>query len=154
VRRTREGTSAGSREVVVSVVVIRPFVAADQPGVGELGEVRLDARRPVFRAQHPQLPGGDRGVVAVAALVVGLGEQTEEGALGGQGHGGQGLGDEGFGLDGADSCQEGWLLTRLQVGRHPRRTVDGRYGRQGWGIGRLAARGAVGRSCFPGGAST
>src|SRR5690606_29198164 len=73
--------------------------------------------------------GDDRGVVAVAALVVGLGEQAEEGALGGQGDGGQGLGDEGFGLDGADSCQEGasslggrWAgCPRFTVGRGPRR---------------------------------
>ncbi len=91
-------------DVQVSLV-IRRLVAADQPGVGELREVRFDIGRGVLRAQDPQLSGDDRGVATVAALVVGLGEQAEEGALGGQGDGGQGLGDEGFGLDGADSCQ-------------------------------------------------
>lgn len=111
-------------------LVVRALVAAYQPNVGELGEVLLDSSRRVFRAQYPQLPGDDRGVVAVPALVVSLGEQAEEGALGGQGDGGQGLGDEGFGLDGADSCQEGASSLGGRRAGYPRLTV----GRGGTGV--------------------
>src|SRR5690606_41085180 len=86
-------------------LVARALVAAYQPGVGELGEVLLDSARRVFRAQDPQLPGDDRGVVAVAPLVVSLSEQAEEGALGGQGDGGQGL------ESGSAACREGEELS-------------------------------------------
>jgi hypothetical protein len=85
-------------EVLLGVVA---FVAADEVGCGELGEVVLDAEGAVVGAQRPQQPGDDGGLVAESAVVVGLGEQAEEGPLGRQGDCGQGLRGEGFGLDGA-----------------------------------------------------
>lgn len=114
-------------------LVVRAGVAADEAGVGELGEVLLDVGGGVFGAQDPKLSGGDRGVVAVAALVVGLGEEAEEGALGGQGDRGQGFGDEGFGLDGADACQErgGPHSVARGAGTHGHRRL-GRWWRQAW----------------------
>lgn len=87
--------------------------------VGELGEILLDLGGSVLRTQNPQLTGDDCRVVAVAALVVGLGEQAEEGALGGQGDDGEGFGDEGFGLDGADPCQERSVPHSVADGRAP-----------------------------------
>ncbi|KJY29407.1 hypothetical protein VR44_23020 [Streptomyces katrae] len=68
-------------QVLPSVLAL---VAADQAGRVELCQIVLDFDRTVFAAQRPQLSGDDGGLVADAALVVGLGEQAEEGPLGAQ----------------------------------------------------------------------
>ncbi|NJP44480.1 HD domain-containing protein [Streptomyces sp. PRB2-1] len=72
--------------------------------VGYAPRLAIDAEGAVVGAQRPQQAGDDGGLVAEAAVVVGLGEQAEEGPLGRQGHRGQGLRGEGFGLDGAYPC--------------------------------------------------
>ncbi len=87
-------------QVVLAVVA---FVAADQSGSGELSEVVLDRERAVLGAQCPQGTGDDGGLVAEAAVVVGLGEKPEEGPFRGDRDLGQRLGGEGFRLDGAYS---------------------------------------------------
>jgi hypothetical protein len=77
-------------------------VPADQARVRELLEVVLDVDGGVLGAQGPEQPGDDRGVVAVAAVVVRLAEQPEEGPLGLDAHFGERLGDERLRLDGSD----------------------------------------------------
>ena len=66
-------------------------VPADDSGGVELGQVFRDVHRAVLRPQGPQRAADDGGVVTVAAGVVSLGQQSEEGPLGGHGH----LGDLG-----------------------------------------------------------
>lgn len=126
-RAGRDAALAGPVDLLVLVprddvkvaLVVRALVPADQAGVGQLGEILLDLGGSVLRTQNPQLTGDDRRVVAIAALVVGLSEQAEEGALGGQGDDGEGFGDEGFGLDGADPCQERSVPHSVADGRAP-----------------------------------
>ncbi|WP_407989076.1 hypothetical protein [Kitasatospora sp. CMC57] len=78
-------------------------VPAEQPDGRELLEVVRAVDRGVLGPQRPQDAVDDRGVVDVAALVVDLGEQADEGPLSGQRHLGEAkrLGD--LGLDGADA---------------------------------------------------
>jgi hypothetical protein len=137
-------------DVQVSLVA-RARVAADEPGVGKLGEVLLDLGGGVLGPQDPQLAGDDRGVVPVAALVVRLGEQAEERAFGGQGHGCQGLGDESLGLDGADARQgrvvlSSWPVREATAGGCGGGPGSGSAvcGRPGWGgdIANIATPGA------------
>ncbi|MFJ4314201.1 hypothetical protein ACIP46_02770 [Streptomyces lavendulae] len=84
-------------------LAVRSRVAADEVLGGELGQVILDAHGAVVRAQGPQQRGEDCGLVPEAAVVVGLGDQADEGALGGEGDCGEGLGGQGFRLDGSDA---------------------------------------------------
>jgi hypothetical protein len=93
----------GEGDDVQVPLAVLALVTADQPGIVELDEVVLDRLRPVLAAQRPQLAGDDGSLVAEPALVIGLGEQPEEGPLGGQGHRREGLGRERLGLDGADT---------------------------------------------------
>ncbi|GAA2435057.1 hypothetical protein GCM10010433_39780 [Streptomyces pulveraceus] len=111
VRARRIAHSAGAVDLLVLgegddvqvPLAVAALVAADQPGPIELGQVVLDLHRPVLAAQRPQQAGDDRGLITQTALVVGLGEQPEEGPLGGQRHGREGLRRERLGLDGADT---------------------------------------------------
>src|SRR5213595_3833540 len=73
-------------------------VAADEPGGGEFLQIAGDVGGGVFGTQGPQAAGDDRRVVAEPSLVVGLGQQAEEGAFCGDRALGQGLGLERFGL--------------------------------------------------------
>ncbi|GLX34333.1 hypothetical protein Sros01_04060 [Streptomyces roseochromogenus] len=103
--------TAGTVDLLVQVpgddvevpLAVLARVTADEVLGGELGQVVLDADGAVVRAQGPQQPGEDCGLVPEASVVVGLGEQPEEGALGGEGDRGEGLGGEGLGLDGSDA---------------------------------------------------
>ncbi|MFI8364425.1 hypothetical protein ACIGD1_30245 [Streptomyces sp. NPDC085612] len=82
VRAGRDPADAGAVDLLVEGegddVQVLPFVlalvAADQAGRVELRQVVLDLHRAVFAAQRPQLSRDDGGLVADAALVVGLGE--------------------------------------------------------------------------------
>jgi hypothetical protein len=87
-------------QVPLSVVTL---VSADQLGLLELGEVVLHAHGAMVRTQGPRQAGDDCGLVAESAAVVGLGQESEERSLGGEGHHGEGLGGERFGLDGAET---------------------------------------------------
>lgn len=78
-------------------------VPADQAGLGELAKLGLGVERRVLGPQRPQGAVEDGRVVAVASLVVGLGEQANERALGGQGDRGEVLRDGVLGLNGADA---------------------------------------------------
>ncbi|MGF6942310.1 hypothetical protein BKA18_002102 [Streptomyces auratus] len=60
-------------DVQVPLAVVA-FVAAYQVGAGELGQIVLDVYRAVLRTQGPEQSGDDGGLVAEAAVVVGLGE--------------------------------------------------------------------------------
>jgi hypothetical protein len=93
----------GEGDDVQVPLAVPALVAADQPGGVELGEIVLDLHRAALAAQRPELACDDGDLVAEAPLVVGLGEQAEEGPLGGQGHGCEGLRRERLGLDGADT---------------------------------------------------
>lgn len=88
----------------IPLAVLLALVTADEFIAGELGEVVLDLDRAVFGAQGPQEARDDGGLVTEPAVVVGLGEQTEERPLRGDADSGQRFGAEGFRLDGADAC--------------------------------------------------
>lgn len=100
-------------EVAASVAA---GVPAEQAGVGELLEVVLDVDRRVLGPQGPEQPRDDRGVIAMAAVVVGLGEEAEERPLRLDAHLGERLGEERLRLDGPDPCHVSGLDRRDRCG--------------------------------------
>lgn len=119
-------------DVQVPLAIV-PLVPADQTGTVELVEVVLDLQWPVLGPQGPQSAGDDGGLVTEAAVVVGLGEQSDEGPLGVDAHCSERLGDEGFGLDGAYACQ-GRVLTRRPGGCGNQARRRSGVGGGGWAV--------------------
>lgn len=89
-------------DVQVPLAVVT-LITTDQVSGGELRQVVLYLHGAMRWTQGPQQPGENGRLIAESAVVVSLGEETEEGSLCAEGDGGERLGGESFGLDCSDS---------------------------------------------------